>query len=110
MEDSSMGLIEIALLLAIGWLVVWTILVFLQTVFYGLLAGITGWAGVHVAMTPTDPQLSQALFEISGAGVGTVEIAAILLIIASWKFLGRFGSCFASASHRYRAGFTMVWD
>lgn len=95
-----MGLMEMAFLGAIAWIIMYTIYVFLQTLIYAALTGTSAFATFFVATT-ADTSQAATLFELGQMPISTIEIVCILLLIATGKFFFRFLSAFHGAVSSY---------
>lgn len=107
--DDAMGLLEIAVLGGVGWIVIYTVIVFLQAALYAALTCSTAF-GCYFVLAEADTSQAAYIFNLGDYGISSIELVAVLLLLASWKFLMRFFSCFRGAVNRYFSAFGIAWD
>lgn len=80
---------ELALLMVTGaavWAALWILFILLQTLLYAALTCATGFGGLYIGSCVQ----SAELFVVNDVSVTSSGIIAFLLMVAAFKFLGRF--------------------
>lgn len=96
-----MGILEFAVLGALAWLIVWTVIVFLQTIFYGCLSCTTAFASYYFFTLPVDPNLAQPIAYLGNYGLTTVDLVTAAMLIVTFILFGKFKGAASTASERF---------
>lgn len=108
MEDSTLGLLEFAVLGALAWFIVWTLIVFLQTIIYTCLSCSTAFASLYFFTLDVNPKLAQPFMDFAGYGLNTVDALAIALVFVTYLLFRRVWSEGSQASSRFAS--VLPWN
>lgn len=95
-----MGLLEMAFLGGIGWIIVWLVWVFLKTLLYAVLSATTGFSGLYIGNLPIEQSLARPFIWIGDIGFNSVDAVVVLLLVATGMFLWQFLGAFSNATSR----------